>query len=145
MIKWRRFWRILKRVNVINVNSEYCVKRVIFLFCLRFIHYKDVLFKNYDLKSSDVKKTSILTSKFDILRFNGSHDAYVFFLIIRWSSDKVEVTVNTFGVHSRHVIRCFPLHYAVLCLPNVNINTLPAYFYGVWKVSFSQESMFWCL
>ena len=56
MIKWRRFCRILKRFNVINVNSKYCVKRVNFLFFLRFIHYKDVLFKNYDLRSSDVKK-----------------------------------------------------------------------------------------
>ena len=34
---------------------------------------------NYDLRSLDVKKTSILTSKFDILRFNGSHYMYVFF------------------------------------------------------------------
>ena len=59
MIKWRRFCRILKRLNVINVNSEYCVKRVNFLFCLRFIHYKDVLFKNYDLRSSDVEKAQI--------------------------------------------------------------------------------------
>ena len=55
MIKWRRFCRILKRLNVINVNSEYCVKRVNFLFCLRFIHYKDVLFKENDLRSSVVK------------------------------------------------------------------------------------------
>ena len=55
-IKWRRFYRILKRLNVINVNSEYCVKRVNFLFCLIFFHYMDVLFKNYDLRSSDVKK-----------------------------------------------------------------------------------------
>ena len=37
------------------------------------------------------------------------------------------------------------LNYAVYCLANVNINTLPAYFYGIWKVSFSQENMFWCL
>ena len=79
MIKRQRFCRILKRRNVINVNSEYCVKRVNFLFCLRFIHYRDVLFKNYDLRSSDVKKNSTLTSKFDILRFNGFHDVYVFF------------------------------------------------------------------
>ena len=79
MIKRRRFCRILKLFNVINVNSEYCVKRVSFLFCLRFIHFKDVLFKNYDLRYSDVKKISILTSKFDILRFNGFHDVYVFF------------------------------------------------------------------
>ena len=57
MIKCRRFCRILNRLNVINVNSEYCVKRVNFLFCSGFIHYKDVLFKNYDLRSSDVKKT----------------------------------------------------------------------------------------
>ena len=27
MIKWRRFCRILKRLNVIDVNSEYCMKR----------------------------------------------------------------------------------------------------------------------
>ena len=78
MIKWRSFCRILKRLNVINVNSEYFVKRVNFLLCLKFIHYKDVLFKNNDLRSSDVKKNSILTSKFDILRFNGFHDVYVF-------------------------------------------------------------------
>ena len=52
-------------------------------------------------------------------------------LMIKWSSDKVEVTVNKSGVHSRHVIRCFLLHYAVFCLANVNINTLPAYFYGI--------------
>ena len=57
MIKWRRFCRILKRFNVINVNSEYCVKSVNFLFCFRFFHFKDVLIKNYDLRSSDVKKT----------------------------------------------------------------------------------------
>ena len=73
------FLWILKRLNDINVNSEYCVKRVNFLFCLRFFHYKDALFKNYDLRSSDVKKNSILTSKFDILRFKGFYDAYVFF------------------------------------------------------------------
>ena len=78
MIKWRRFCRILKRLNVINVNSEYCVKHVNFLFCLRFIHYKDVLFNSYDLRSSDVKKTQFLTSKFDILRFNGFRDVHVF-------------------------------------------------------------------
>ena len=63
---------------------------------------------------------------------------------MKWSSDKVKVTVNKFGVHSRHVIRCFLLHYAVFCFANVNMNTLPAYFYGIWKVSFSQVSMFWC-
>ena len=79
MIKWRRFCRILKRLNVINVNSEYCEKRVNFLFCLRLIHYKEILFKNYDLRSSDVKKNSIMTSKFDILRFNGFHDVNAFF------------------------------------------------------------------
>ena len=50
MIKWRNFCKILKRPHVINVNSEYCVKRVNFLFCLKFIHYKDVLFKNNDLR-----------------------------------------------------------------------------------------------
>ena len=48
--------------------------------------------------------------------------------MIKWSSDKVYVTVDKFGGHSWHVIRCFLLHYAVFCLANVNINTLPAYF-----------------
>ena len=145
MIKWRRFCRILKRLNVINVNSEYCVKRVNFLFCLIFIHYKDVLFKNYDLRSSDVKKTQFRRQNLLSYVFYDFHDACVFFLMIKWASDKVWVTVNKFNVHSRHVIRCFLLHYAVFCLANVNINTSPAYFYGIWKVSFSQESMLWCL
>ena len=62
MIKWRPSCRILKRLNVINVISEYCVTRVNFLFFLRFTHYKDVLFKNYDLRSSDVQKKKKLTS-----------------------------------------------------------------------------------
>ena len=54
-------------------------------------------------------------------------------LMIKWFSDKVQATVNKLGVHSRHVIRCFLLHYAVFCLANVNINTLPAFFtvYGI--------------
>ena len=56
--------------------------------------------------------------------------------MIKQSSNKVYVTVYKFGVHSRHVIRCFLLHYAVFSLANVNINTLPAYFYGICKVSF---------
>ena len=46
------------------------------------------------------------------------------------------------GDHFQHVIRCFLLHYAVFCLANVNINTLPAYFYGICEVSCSKESMF---
>ena len=61
------------------------------------------------------------------------------FLMIKWSSDKVWVTVNKFCVHSWHVIRCFLLHYAVFCLANVKINTSPAYFYGIWKVSFPRK------
>ena len=78
MLKWQRFCGILKRLNVINVNSEYCVKRVNFLFCLRFFHYKDVLFKNYDLRSSDVKKLNS-DVKIQCPTFNGFHDVYVFF------------------------------------------------------------------
>ena len=89
------------------------------------------MFKNCDLRSSDVKKKTILTSKFDILRFYGFLAVYVFFLMIKWSSDKVYVTVNKFDVHSQHVIRCFLLHCAMFCLANVNINTLLAYFYGI--------------
>ena len=79
MNKWRSFCRILKRHYVINVNSEYCVKRVNVLFCLKFLHYKDVLMKNNDLRPSNVKTSLILTSEFDILRFNGFRDVYVFF------------------------------------------------------------------
>ena len=44
--------------------------------------------------------------------------------MIKWSSDKVLVTVNKFSIHSCHVIRYFLVHYAVFCLANVNINTL---------------------
>ena len=53
---------------------------------------------------------------------------------------KFKVTVNKFGVHSWHVIRCFLLRYVVLCLANVNISTLPAYFYGIWKVHFPKKA-----
>ena len=136
MIKWRRFCRILKRLNVINVNFEYCVKRVNCSFCLGFILYKDVLFKNYDLRSSDVKKPQFWRQNSTSYVLLVSM-IFVYFLMIKWSSDKVQDTVNKFDDHSQHVIRCFLLHYAVFCLANVNINTLPAYFYGIWEVSFS--------
>ena len=43
------------------------------------MHNKDDLFKNDDL-DFQTSKNSILTSKFDILRFNGFHNVYVFFL-----------------------------------------------------------------
>ena len=78
MISWQPSCRILKRLNVINVNSEYCVKRLKFLFCFSFIDYKDVFFKNYDLRLSDFKKTLILTSRFNTLNFNGFHNDHVF-------------------------------------------------------------------
>ena len=60
--------------------------------------------------------------------------------MIEWSSDKVYVTVYKFGFHSQHVIGCFLLHYAVFRLANVNIIILPAYFYGIWKVSFPKKA-----
>ena len=141
MIKWRRFCRILKRLNV---NSEYCVKRVNFFsawdlfitrtFCSRIM--------TWDLQSSKNTQFWRQNSISYVLMVSMM---FMFFLMIKWSSDKVQATVNKFGVHSRHLIRCFLLHYAVFCLANVNINTLPVYFYGIWKDSFSQESMFWCL
>ena len=40
---------------------------------------------------------------------------------------------------SRHVFKCFLLHYAVFCLANVNINTLP-YFYGSEKSVFPKNA-----
>ena len=61
--------------------------------------------------------------------------------MIKLSNDKVWVTVNKFGVHSRHVNRCFLFHYAMFCLANVNQYTLPVYFYGIWKVSFSLRAV----
>ena len=64
------------------------------------------------------------------------------FLMIQWSSDKVKVTVNKFGIHFRHVIRCFLFHYNVFCLANVNINYLPAYIYGIWKSVFPKKACF---
>ena len=62
--------------------------------------------------------------------------------MIKWSSGKVKATVNKFGVYSQHLIRFFLFHYAVFCLANVNINTLPAYSYGIWKVSFPKKACF---
>ena len=79
MIKWQRFCRILKRLNVINVNSEYCVKRVNFLFCLRFYSLQGRFVQELWLEIFRRQKISILTSKFDILRLYGFHDVYVFF------------------------------------------------------------------
>ena len=79
MISWQPSCRIQKQLNDINVNSEYCVRGVNFLFCLRFIKDNDVFFINYDLKSSDVKETSGMTSKSVNLHFNGFHNVYVFF------------------------------------------------------------------
>ena len=60
--------------------------------------------------------------------------------MIKWSSGKVKATVNKFGVHSQHVRRCFLFHYAMFCLAKVNINTLPAYIYGIWKVNFPKKA-----
>ena len=94
MIKWWRFCRILKRLNV---NSEYCVKRVNFLFCLRFIHYRDVLFKNYDFRSSYVKKPQFWRQN-SISYLKWFPWCFGVFLMIKWSSDKVKVTVNKSGV-----------------------------------------------
>ena len=47
MIIWQPSCNFLKRINV---NSENYVKRV-FIFWLSFIQYKDVFFKNNDLRS----------------------------------------------------------------------------------------------
>ena len=49
--------------NVIDVNTEYFVKDGKFLFPLCFIEFNDILFKNYDFRDLDVKKTSIMASK----------------------------------------------------------------------------------
>ena len=51
MISWQPSCNFLKRLNVITVNSENCVEREKNIFWLSFIQYKDVFFKNYDLKS----------------------------------------------------------------------------------------------
>ena len=56
--------------------------------------------------------------------------------MMKWSSDKVKVTVNKFGVHSRHVIRCFLLHYAVFYLANVDMNTHTSVFLWYLKSQF---------
>ena len=45
-------------------------------FGMRYIQYNDYLRKDYDLCTSDAHKTSIITSKFNILHFKDSH--YVF-------------------------------------------------------------------
>ena len=53
---------------------------------------------------------------------------------------KFRLHFNKFVVHSWHVTRCFLSHYDMFCLANVNINALPAYFYCIWKVSFSKKA-----
>ena len=60
--------------------------------------------KNYDLRFSDVNKTSIVTSKFVILNSNGIHNLYAFLMRIE-SSDKVSVTVSKFCVYFPHIVR----------------------------------------
>ena len=77
MVSLQPSCRILKRLDVINVNSEYCVKRVKKI-CLSFIHYKDVSFKNYVLRLSCVKNVNF-DVKIRYPTFNGFHNAYVFF------------------------------------------------------------------
>ena len=145
MISWQPYRNFLKRLNVIDVNSENCVKLVkIFsdwiLFNTRTFSSRIM---TWELKLS--KNVNFLTSNFDILHFNDFHNVCVFLPMRKWSRDKVYVTISKFSVHFRHIIRCFYLHYVVLCLANVKINTLLAYFYGIWKVSFSQEIIFWFL
>ena len=139
MIKWRRFLRILKRLNVISVNSEYCVNRVHCLICSRFIYYKDVLFKNYDFRFSDVKKSQFwhLNSISYVLIVSTMFLCFSNDKMVQWQSLGYSYK---FGDHSQHVIRCFLLHHAVFCLANVNINTLPAYFYSIWKISFPKKA-----
>ena len=39
-----------------------------------------------------------------------------------WPSDKVSVTVSKLSIYFPHIIRCFHLHYAMLCLTNVNVD-----------------------
>ena len=141
MIKWRRFCRILTSLTSIWKLRE--TRKLSFL--LEIYSLQGRFVQELWLEIFRRQKNSILTSKFDILRVNWFPWCLYVFLMIKWSSGKILVTVNKFDVHSRHVIRCFLLHYAVFCLAKVNINTLPAYFYGIWKVSFSIESMFWCL
>ena len=143
MIKWRFFCRILKRLNAINVSSEYCVKRVNFLFCLRFINYKDVLFKNYDLRSSDVKKTQFwcLNSISYVLMVSMMFMCFSNDKMVQWQS--LGYSLLVWCSLSACNQNSFLLYYALFCLANVNINTLPAYFYGIWKVSFSAIQVAW--
>ena len=65
--------------NVNDVNTEYCVKDGQFIYSLIFIQSNDILFKNYDLRTSDVNKTSIIVSKLIILHSKGTHRVYAFF------------------------------------------------------------------
>ena len=58
---------------------------------------------------------------------------------MRFSNERM-VQWHNFSVYFQHVIKCFHLHYDVLSLANVNINTLLAYFDGIWKVSFFSEN-----
>ena len=76
-----------------------------------------------------------MTSKFIILHFKGTQNAYAFFLTREWSSDKVLITVRKFSVYSPHIIRCFHLFYAFLCFTNVEVNAPLTHLFGFCKVT----------
>ena len=56
-------------------------------------------------------------------------------MMIEWSSDKVSVTISKLSVYFSHIICCFHLHCAELCLTNANVNAPLTHFFGFYKVT----------
>ena len=70
---------VIETFNVIDVNTEYCVKDGKLSFGFIFIQCNGILFKNCDFRILDINRTSIKASKFIILHFKGAHNAYALF------------------------------------------------------------------
>ena len=78
----------LKQLTSLTLIPNIALNVVKFYSCLSFIEYKNIFCKNYDFRTSDVNKTSIMTSKFIILHFKGIHNAYAFSgeRMVKWRS-----------------------------------------------------------
>ena len=110
------------------------------VFCLSFIHYKDVFCKNYDFRTLNDNKTSIMVSKFVILQALYDPLCLCVYLMREWSSDKISITVSKFSVNFPHIICCFYLHYAELGLTNVNLNVPLTHFCVFCKVCILEKT-----
>ena len=104
-----------------------------------FIQFKDILIKNNDLKTLDVKKCHFITG---ILLFKGIHHAYAIFRSENDQMTKFQLLLakNVFTVRKQSAIRCFHLHHVVLLLINVTVNILLNQFFGFCRVIVAEKA-----